>query len=169
VVINSSGVHTVIYRFCGCDASDHAGNLEQLLRNSWYLATTVDPATCATFAVLDLFRLLSVVGNVNVHDFVGTLERETDACGVSKVPVSEKRRVDSRHESDMRVQDRYKAFGRMARQWAFLLRLKRAGRGHAPDGVHSTKPGECAVMCWTCPHDRINIPTGWRDVSAEFR
>jgi hypothetical protein len=49
----------------------------------------VDPVTCATFTVLDLFRLLNVVGNINVHDFVGTLERRTSGLQVDSVPVSE--------------------------------------------------------------------------------
>ncbi|KAJ7020488.1 hypothetical protein C8F04DRAFT_1214081 [Mycena alexandri] len=151
VVMDVSGVHTVKYRWCGCGACDDANNLQQLLRTGWYPATTVDPATCATFDALELFRLLNVVGNVNVHDFVGTLERRTDACDVKKVP------------------DRYKQFGRMSRQWAFLKRLLHAGRGHCPNKIHGTRNGECAVMCWACPHDNINIPEGWRDVAPEFR
>jgi hypothetical protein len=57
------------------------------MRNAWYPATTVDPATCATYTALDLFRLLNVVGNINVHDFVGVLERNTDPLRVNKVPV----------------------------------------------------------------------------------
>ncbi|KAJ7847056.1 hypothetical protein B0H13DRAFT_2362609 [Mycena leptocephala] len=151
VVMDTQRIHTVHYRYCACDNSDYAQNLEQLLRNGWYPATTVDPATCATFAALELFRLLNVVGNINVHDFVGTLERRTNASQVNSVP------------------DRYKAFGRMSRQYAFLKRLKRAGRAHDAGGVHATKNGECAVLCWACPHDNINLPDGWRDVSPEFR
>ncbi|KAJ7820051.1 hypothetical protein B0H13DRAFT_1661106, partial [Mycena leptocephala] len=151
VVMDTEYIHTVKYRFCACDKSDRAANLEQLLRNGWYPATTVDPAMCATFPALDLYRLLNVVGNINVHDFVGTLERKTNASQVKSVP------------------DRYKAFGRMSRQYAFLKRLKRAGRAHDPAGVGETKNGECAVMCWACPHDKINLPDGWRNVSAEFR
>jgi hypothetical protein len=88
VVIDMLAIHTVHYRYCRCDKSDYANNLEQLLRSSWYPVTTVDPATCATFASLELFRLLSVVGNINVHDFIGTLEQNTDACQVQDIPVS---------------------------------------------------------------------------------
>jgi hypothetical protein len=88
VVMDTEYIHTVKYRFCACDKSDRAANLEQLLRNGWYPATTVDPATCATFPALDLYRLLNVVGNINVHDFVGTLERKTNASQVKSVPVS---------------------------------------------------------------------------------
>jgi hypothetical protein len=88
VIIDTEAIHTVRIRYCACDQSDHANNLEQLLRNGWYPATTVDPATCATFAALELYRLLNVVGNINVHDFVPSLERNTDACNTQDVPVS---------------------------------------------------------------------------------
>ncbi|KAJ7830690.1 hypothetical protein B0H13DRAFT_2371831 [Mycena leptocephala] len=63
----------------------------------------------------------------------------------------------------------YKQFQRMARQWAFLKRLKRAGRGHDPAGVGSTKLGECAVHCWACPYDGRNLPTDWRDVDPKYQ
>ncbi|KAJ7040223.1 hypothetical protein C8F04DRAFT_948763 [Mycena alexandri] len=152
VVVDCQYIHTIKFRYCGCDKADRAQDLDQLLANGWYPATITDPATCATFGALELYRLLNVVGNINVHDFVGTVERLTDPAQVNKVPVS----------------DRYKAFGLMARQWAFLMRLLRAGRGHDPAGVANTKNGECGVLCWTCPHDKINIPEGWRDVSPEF-
>ncbi|KAJ7081651.1 hypothetical protein B0H15DRAFT_924210 [Mycena belliarum] len=150
VVIHTNGIHSVRLNECGCDASDHANNLETLLRHSWYPATTVDPATCATFQALDLYRLLNVVGNINVHDYVGTLERLTSASKVKRVP------------------DRYKAFGRMSRQYAFLLRAKRAGRANDPAGLAGTQNGECAVLCWTCPQDGMNLPEGWRHVAPEF-
>ncbi|KAJ7029504.1 hypothetical protein C8F04DRAFT_1264960 [Mycena alexandri] len=151
VVVDCQYIHSVKVRYCGCDQADRAQDLDQLLANSWYPATITDPATCATFSALELYRLFNVVGNINVHDFIGTVERLTDPAQVNKVP------------------DRYKAFGLMSRQWAFLMRLLRAGRGHDPAGVANTKNGECGALCWTCPHDKINIPEGWQDVSPEFR
>ncbi|KAJ7709331.1 hypothetical protein B0H16DRAFT_1480957 [Mycena metata] len=122
-----------------------------MLRTDWYPSSTVDPATCATFGALELFRILNVIGNITVHDFVGALERQTDPFGVGKVP------------------DRYKNFGRMARQYAFIILLLRAGRAHDPKGVANTHNGECAVLCWACPHDGRNLPDGWRTVAPEFR
>ncbi|KAJ7687061.1 hypothetical protein B0H14DRAFT_2654047 [Mycena olivaceomarginata] len=65
--------------------------------------------------------------------------------------------------------DRYKQFQRMARQWAFLKRVKRAGWEHDPAGVDKTKLGECTVICWACPHDGRNLPENWRDVAPEYR
>ncbi|KAK7046798.1 CxC2 domain-containing protein [Favolaschia claudopus] len=151
VVMHFPNIYSIKFRYCGCDVSDHANNLQQLLRNGWYPATTVDPGTCATLATLKVFRLLNVVGNLSIHDFIKTLERSTDAAGLHSVP------------------DRYKSFGLMSRQFAFLLRLMRAGRGHDERGVDGTEEGECAVLCWACPHDGINLPEGWREVAPEFQ
>jgi hypothetical protein len=87
VVMDVSGIHTVDFQYCGCDRSSQINNLGQLLGNAWYPATTIDPETCATFECLESFRLLNVVGNVTVHDYVGTLERLTDPLHLSNVPV----------------------------------------------------------------------------------
>ncbi|KAJ7132913.1 hypothetical protein C8R43DRAFT_1133457 [Mycena crocata] len=149
VVMHTNGLHTVEYRECGCD--NRVNNLKQFLRNRWYPATTVDPATCATHAVLDLFRLLNVVGNMSVHNFVRTLECLTDATRVTRVP------------------DRYKAFGHMWRQYTFVNRAKHAGRGQDPDGLESTENGQMAEECWACPHEDKNIPANWCDVAPEFK
>ncbi|KAJ7240967.1 hypothetical protein C8J57DRAFT_1245082 [Mycena rebaudengoi] len=90
--------------------SDHANNLEQLMCNGWYPALMVDPATCATYVSLDLFRLLNVAGNINVHNFVGTLEQNTDPLGMNKVPITR-----------LRIgQDLYKTFSHMACQYSSL-------------------------------------------------
>ncbi|KAJ6448052.1 hypothetical protein C8R47DRAFT_1085105 [Mycena vitilis] len=155
VVIDTSGIHTVSYQYCGCGRSRETNNLGLLLRNAWFPATITDPTTCATFRVLDLFRLLNVVGNVNAHDFILTLERRTDAIaagtGIRWMP------------------DRYKAFSRMARQYAFLGRCRRAGRAHDPAGVNETALGELMVICWACPYDGRNLPPDWRDVDPKYR
>ncbi|KAJ6493720.1 hypothetical protein C8R47DRAFT_1213989 [Mycena vitilis] len=121
-IIHTNGIHQIRYRYCNCSRSHALGdnkNLSQLMRNSWYPATVTDPTTCASFRVLELFRLLNVVGNVNCHDFIGSLERLTDAAvstGMKWMP------------------DRYKQFVRMSRQYAFLRRCLRAGRAHDPAG-----------------------------------
>ncbi|KAJ7163989.1 hypothetical protein C8R43DRAFT_1122949 [Mycena crocata] len=150
VVLHVNGIHQVDYHRCKCDRSTRTNEFGELIANEWYPATTIDPETCATFAALDLFRLLSVVGNMNVHDFVGSLERMTDSLRTSSVP------------------DRYKAFGRMSRQYAFCERAKHTGLVHAPKGVKRTKSGEMGLDCWTCPHRR-NLPNGWDAVDAKYQ
>ncbi|KAK7052398.1 CxC2 domain-containing protein [Favolaschia claudopus] len=151
VVMDFPVIHTVKFRYCACDLSDTANNLQQLLRNGWYPATTIDPGTCATIQTLRTFRLQNAVGNLTVHDLVRIMERCTDATRVNAIP------------------DRYKGFGRMSRQFTFLKRLQRAGRAHDERGALGTKGGECAVLCWACPQDGMNLPEGWRDVSPEFQ
>ncbi|KAF8122736.1 hypothetical protein K438DRAFT_1603507 [Mycena galopus ATCC 62051] len=153
VVMDVTGIHTIHMRFCGCEKATRVplGTVGQLLANGWYPATTVDPQTCATLEALEFYRMLSVVGNLNVHDFVGSLERKMDPLRMSSVP------------------DRYKAFGRMSRQYAFLQRAKRAGCGHTSDGLDRAELGSLAVLCWACPHDKKNLPEEWRDVEPKYR
>lgn len=47
------------------------------------------------------------------------------------------------------------------RMWRHLKMLKRAGRGHDPEGAKATRMGECAVECVACPHPGKNLPDGW--------
>ncbi|KAJ6477917.1 hypothetical protein C8R47DRAFT_984594 [Mycena vitilis] len=152
VVIHESAVHKISYRFCQCSASAHTNPVRQLLRNAWFPATDTDPDTCATFSVLDLFRLLNVTGNVNAYDYIAALERKTDALSPSGIR-----------------RDRYKAFARMTRQWAFLQRVRRAAKGHDPEGISATKEGECIVTCWPCPYEGRNLPDNWRSVDEKDR
>jgi hypothetical protein len=89
-VIEAPTIHQVKIRYCGCSKSYDADNLEQLMRNAWYPATVTDPKTCATFRSLESYRLYNVAGNLNVSDFITTLERATDpssASGMTWIPV----------------------------------------------------------------------------------
>ncbi|KAJ7903966.1 hypothetical protein B0H13DRAFT_1620975 [Mycena leptocephala] len=153
-VIEAPIIHQIRIRYCNCSKSDNADHLQQLLRNTWYPATVTDPGTCATFKSLEAYRLYNVVGNMNANDFIHAVERATDpmaSTGMTWLP------------------DRYKQFQRMARQWAFLKRIKRAGRTHDPAGIDSTEMRSCAVICWACPQDGRNLPENWRDVDPRFR
>lgn len=58
---------------------------------------------------------------------------------------------------------------RVFRQWTFLKRLKRSGRGHDPAGVLNTKPGETTVLCWACPQEGMNLPNNWQEVDEKFK
>lgn len=78
-VMHSNGIHQLQYCYCSCDWSDHADKPIQFLRNRWYPATPTNPSSCATFNVLEEFRLLNVGGNVNGSKFVRALEELTDA------------------------------------------------------------------------------------------
>ncbi|KAJ6449815.1 hypothetical protein C8R47DRAFT_999092 [Mycena vitilis] len=156
-VVHTTAIHQITYKYCNCARSDTANNLVQLMRNGWYPASKTDPDTVATFAVLDLCRLLNVVGNMNGRDFISSLERLTDATtstGMHWLPVS---------------RDVYKAFMRMSRQYAFVQRLRRAARARDPEGILATKPGELTPRCWPCPHEGRNLPADWRLVQSHYR
>ncbi|KAJ7143254.1 hypothetical protein C8R46DRAFT_1167838 [Mycena filopes] len=152
VVIDTTGIHQIRYKRCGCARSDAMNPVRELVRNAWYPSSATDPDTCATFKVLDTFRLLNVIGNVNAHDFMTALERLTSpvaSTGMEKVP------------------DRYKNFLRMARQFPFLDRALASGRGNDPKGLAATKQGELLPACWGCPFDGRNLPANWRDVEPK--
>ncbi|KAJ7018869.1 hypothetical protein C8F04DRAFT_1277073 [Mycena alexandri] len=153
-VVHTNGIHQIQYRYCKCKRSDTCNNLQQLHRNHWFPATKTDPDTAVTSQVLDLYRLLNVVGNLNARDFITSLERLTDAT----------------HSTGMNwLPDTYKAFLRVSRQSAFLQRARRRARAHDPNGLQATKEGELTPNCWPCPHDGRNLPPGWRDVAKEYQ
>ncbi|KAF8131316.1 hypothetical protein K438DRAFT_1788310 [Mycena galopus ATCC 62051] len=152
VVMDVTGIHTIHMRFCGCEKATRVplGTVGQLLANGWYPVTAIDPQTCATLEALEFYRMLSVVGNLNVHDFVGSLERKMDPLRMSS------------------VLDQYKVFGRKSRQYAFLQHAKRAGCGHTSDGLDRAELGSLAVLCWACPHNKKNLTEEWRDVEPKY-
>ncbi|KAJ7059369.1 hypothetical protein C8F01DRAFT_1255069 [Mycena amicta] len=158
VVIDTNGVFTLDVKLCGCSKSLRYDHIAQLMGNGWYPATVSELGTCATFRALELFRMLNVVGNLSAHDFVGTLERLTDPTLLGKTP------------------DRYRAFSRMARQYAFLKRGKRSALGYEQEGWNpdaegvgggTVKPGTMAVECWACPRPGFNLPTGWESCGPD--
>ncbi|KAH8825897.1 hypothetical protein DL96DRAFT_1735127, partial [Flagelloscypha sp. PMI_526] len=153
VVVDSSGVHEVLVCQCGCGSSASKTFSEALLRHGWYPATVVSPKTVVTLRCLELYRSLCVVGNVNVHDFIRSLEYYTSPGGRTSLIMSK---------------DCYTSFMRVVRQVNFLQRCRRAGRFHDTGGIHSTKKGEVAVLCWACPRDGVNLPLGWETVDPEF-
>ncbi|KAJ7083274.1 hypothetical protein C8R43DRAFT_1142719 [Mycena crocata] len=153
-IIEAPFIHELKMRYCRCHKSDTANNLEQLMRNKWYPATVTDPKTCATFRSLESYRLYNVVGNMNVNNYIKVLEQMTDVSALAGM---------------WWLPDRYKQFQRMAQQWAFLMRLKRAGLGHDPGGLERSFLGDCAVSCWACPFDGRNLPPDWHKVEPKYR
>lgn len=148
-VIDVTGIHVTHARLCGCSRGQNLLDWQQLLREGWYPATLSHPQTAATVAVLDMYRRLKVIATVNVRDFVSVLESTTDPFGTEWTP------------------DRYRAFGRMARQWAFLKRVRRSGVGHELGGLDEAADGSVAVSCWACPRMGVNLPEGWDTVDSK--
>ncbi|TRM56334.1 hypothetical protein BD626DRAFT_575796 [Schizophyllum amplum] len=146
MVVLDSILHTVHYRYCSCRGLRTLNAVRQLLRNRWYPATVTDPETCITFHALDTFRLAAVHANVNINNWLKAIEERTDALKLGKVP------------------DRRAAFHRVVRQYTFLLRAKRFGRGNDRTGIGGTAQGGLAWRCWACPREGVNLPEGWKDV-----
>ncbi|KAJ6449962.1 hypothetical protein C8R45DRAFT_1114370 [Mycena sanguinolenta] len=149
VIIDTHGVHSVNLDFCNCGLG--GAPTVQLLRTRLWPATTTNPRTAATFAVLRRHHLLSLESKCAALEFYQSLARESD---------------NIHHKKN---KDRYHEFLQITRQWRNIQMLKRAGRGHDPAGVGATKPGECALLCPACPHPGINLPAEWRDVPKEKR
>ncbi|KAI0037647.1 hypothetical protein FA95DRAFT_1506726, partial [Auriscalpium vulgare] len=143
VVIHTNGIHTVNLDFCGCGQSSTLHRRQQLLRFSWWPATTIDPNTAATFAALKKYHLLSLTGKLTGYDAWRSLELETDNSGTSSLP------------------DRLPAWMVMIREWRHITIMKRGGRGHDETGVAGTADGELAVQCPACPLPGINLPEDW--------
>ncbi|KAJ6476812.1 hypothetical protein C8R45DRAFT_833720, partial [Mycena sanguinolenta] len=143
VIIDIHGVHQVALDYCGCGQGGHP--TRQLLRAQLWPATTTNPKTAATFALLRLYHLVSFEAKCSALEFYQSLARQTDNLGSV-------------------IQERYHEFLRMTRQWRHIRMLKRAGRGHDPVGIANTQPGECALLCPACPQPGKNLPPNWKDV-----
>ncbi|PBK79339.1 hypothetical protein ARMGADRAFT_951009, partial [Armillaria gallica] len=100
---------------------------------------------------LEFLHILSLCSKVLVYDFYHTLEKTSVNTGmaVSKV--------------------RIKMLMRMKLQWVHLKMLKWGGRAQVNDGMATTKPGDLAVLCPSCPHPGINLLLGWENAPPEFQ
>ncbi|KAJ7826181.1 hypothetical protein B0H14DRAFT_2368315, partial [Mycena olivaceomarginata] len=148
-IVDVNGVHEVTVDFCSCSLAE-AHDI-QLLRARLYPATITNPATAATFRVLRDYHLLCFEAKASAYHYYNKLVRQTNNNGVFQPRL------------------RYAEFRRMTRQWHNLQMFKRAGRGHAADGIAGTKPGECALLCPACPQPGKNLPVdgSWRNVPRD--
>ncbi|KAG1888985.1 uncharacterized protein F5891DRAFT_1131915 [Suillus fuscotomentosus] len=144
VVIDVHGIHEIKLDYCGCT---HAPSCyKQLLRAQWFPATTIDPRTVATFAILQLFHLLSFESKVSAYKFYHSLTWRTNNIGTKP------------------IRDRYSVFLHIVSEWQHLKALKRSGQGHDPAGIEATQEGELAVLCPACPQPGKNLLEGWENV-----
>jgi hypothetical protein len=75
--------------FCGCSKVGHHGTrVQQLLRRRLFPATTLDPQTACTFALLKSAQLLSLQSKLSLYDYYICVEKLTDATGTAGVNVS---------------------------------------------------------------------------------
>jgi hypothetical protein len=66
------------------------------------------------------------------------------------------------------VQKRYDELSHAIRWYKHLHMLKRAGRGHDPNGVEATRFGALAIESPAAPHPGKNLPVGWELNEKQF-
>ncbi|TDL25097.1 hypothetical protein BD410DRAFT_717811, partial [Rickenella mellea] len=167
-IIDTSGIHTIQVMFCGCP-SLCLSRRTQLLRVRWWPATIDRPQTVTTFACLDTFLQLSLQSKLNMYDFYLAIVHLTDNTGTRNLKVTWYPFHACSVDLSYNCQERYKEFSRCVHEIRHILSAKRSARGHDPDGINQTKPGECAVECPACPHPDRNLPDGWEDTPERDR
>ncbi|KAG1817907.1 hypothetical protein EV424DRAFT_1472791 [Suillus variegatus] len=149
VVINVHGIHEISLDFCGCETAQ--AHYKQLLCARWFPATVSNPQTAATFALMELFHLLSFESKVSAYEFYHSIARRTDNMSITP------------------IRDRYSVFMCMVHEWRHLKQLKHAGRGHDPHGVDAASAGACAVLCPACPQPGKNLPDNWENAPGTYQ
>ena len=87
-IVHTNGIHLVNLAFCGCSEIGHHGTrVQQLLRRRLFPATTLDPQTACTFALLKSAQLLSLQSKLSLFDYYLCIESLTDATGTMGVNV----------------------------------------------------------------------------------
>ncbi|KAG1875913.1 hypothetical protein C8R48DRAFT_745573 [Suillus tomentosus] len=143
-VIDVYRIHEVTLDFCNCEqVSSH---YKQILRAHWFLATSTDPRTAATFTVLEHFHLLSFESKVSAFEFYHCIAHRSDNTGVNP------------------IKDQYSVFLRIMAEWHNIKALKCVGCGHNPAGVDATQEGELVVLYTACPHPGKNLAETLNDM-----
>ena len=166
LVVDLSGHHTISVRFCKCSKDGFLENFRQLLRVSWYPASTLRPQTVFTFDLLDTYHKVSLQGKLNLYDFYNAIMQKTDNCGGSKVKVGEIPGTSILTLTHVR-KHRYHEMSRCVRQWRHLKDIKRGGAGHTTIAVDELSDGALAIECPACPHPGRNLPAGWDTIISE--
>ncbi|KAK0237086.1 hypothetical protein EDD85DRAFT_770775, partial [Armillaria nabsnona] len=140
-VLHTTGIHDIAVDYCGCE--HQIPQYKQFLWRGWYPASQKVVRTCATFPLLEMLHLLSLVSKTSTYHFYHTLEKMMDNTGLDTPPS---------HRA---------ALMHMLIQWRHLKLLKRGGRAHDVKGPEGTQPGDLAILCPSCPHPGINLPLDW--------
>jgi hypothetical protein len=149
LVIHTNGIHDVAIQYCDCTRKIpyHL----QLLRRGIFPASQQSVRTCASFELLDMLHTFSLTTKASTYDFYRGLEKLTNNTGINP------------------PKSRYRALLRMILQWRHVKMLKWAGRANDVGGVASTKPGELAVECPSCPRPGVNLPSTWEESSFDSK
>ncbi|KAG2072200.1 hypothetical protein BDR04DRAFT_1127719 [Suillus decipiens] len=134
MVVDMSGLHFLMIRFCQC-ANSLSPDM-QLLEIGLFLASFTSPKTAFTFAVLDDFLLDKLECGTSVINYYSKLRRITSSVFPHLVP------------------DQYRELIRVGRQWRQLKQLKWHGFGHEKPKPNA---GELALFCPACLQPGINV------------
>ncbi|KAK0485564.1 hypothetical protein EDD18DRAFT_1311691 [Armillaria luteobubalina] len=116
-ILHTTGIHDVAHI--------------QLLQHGWYLASQQVIKTCATFRLLEMFHLLSLVSKITTYNFCRTSERMSNNTGLNTPP------------------SRRAVLMCMLIQWG--------GPAHNVTGPEGTKPGKLAPGI-NLPSDWDQVP-----------
>ena len=160
VIFDISGPHHLTIDYCQC-GDEPLTTWVQLLRERWFPATLSCPQSAFSFDCLETFHELTLQGKTNLYDYYHTLLRLSDNANLSASIVSECFLHLIAGPDVECEQHRYDEIHRVFRMWRNLMALKRAGRGHDPQGISGTSQGELMVECPACPHPGRNLPSDW--------
>ncbi|KAG1846470.1 hypothetical protein F4604DRAFT_1595029, partial [Suillus subluteus] len=138
--VHTSGVHTMLIRFCRCPDAETLD--KQLFKMGLFPASFTCPKTAFTFALLDDFILDNLECGTSAMNYYSKLKCITSSVFLHLVP------------------DRYQELMRVARQWRQLKLLKWNGFCHER---RDPKDGELALFCTTCPQPGINVAVPTKD------
>ncbi|KAI0649157.1 hypothetical protein C8Q79DRAFT_999013 [Trametes meyenii] len=145
VIIHEHGIMDIPVKYCKCEGS--APEAQQLIRYGCWPTTWVAPSTAMTLNVMRMYESLELQAQVNIHDFLGYLRRQTDGVAPQD------------------VKDRYREFNTGNREFTHVLARRRAG---LCPGQHA-KRGDLTVMCPACPQPGINMRPGWKERDPAHR
>lgn len=129
-----NGIHKITIRVCHCPGRN--GAAAQLMRARVYPCSDQRPESGFTFNVLKDFHLSFTEAKVSTQRYFNVLVRHTDNAFPD------------------RVDDRYREFSRVCRQWAHLQDLKRAGK--ITTATFPASDGDLALRCPACPRLNFN-------------
>ncbi|KAJ7701974.1 hypothetical protein B0H16DRAFT_1748387 [Mycena metata] len=115
---------------------------------------------------------MSFESKCSALEFYQSLSRQSDNVQykrAQKTPKEKERAKRSGSKKRRGVKNRYREFLRITRQWRHVRMLKRAARGHDPQGIANTQPGECALLCPACPQPGKNMDPGWESTPEDHK
>jgi hypothetical protein len=85
-IVHINGIHSTKLRFCDCPGADD--KVVQLMRSRLFPATTSDPKSAFTFAVLKQFSMHNLQSKCGAFDYMLSLRRLTNNTFTERTPVS---------------------------------------------------------------------------------